>query len=478
MLRRVLPAAAVALALAAVSRTASAWVEAHVVADDVRVTLEPDAPARVEHRITVKIAGGPLRTLDLRGVDGDAEPEAEAYVVTERDASLKSLASAREVTAELVPPDTKPTRDGSPAPSILRLRLGEKGIGRGTYVVQVRYRTRLLERRFVTFDGTVARVRWQGVAWDDGFDSARVTFDLPAGPAAPRPDDRTTPAGAEEPPLVLSTLRRKGDRDELELLRPYVPIGEAIEWKLVADARAFGKASAPEGPAGPPMISIAQPGGSSGRFGTLWLAAAAAAFLAWTFLVARKVREVALSSLAAGAKPSPLVPMPLLLRAPLSAALLGVAAWLQVVKHAWTPGALALLAAAALVIHRVPEWPKTLFLRKPGRWLPIAERDAFAPPNPIRGAYLDTSSRAGKALFLLAFTGFAGLTWLASQTSRHLAAMVALDAVLALALFGTGRIRSLPQTLSPPPPPSSEKSRAPHQEALRRRPHRRPHPRP
>src|SRR5690242_7904206 len=114
---RVLPAAAAtALAVASLSRPASAWVETHVVADDVRITLERDAPARVEHRITLRIAGGPLRALDLRGVDGDAEPEAEAYVVTERDASLKSLASAREVTAELLPPDNKPTKDGSPAP--------------------------------------------------------------------------------------------------------------------------------------------------------------------------------------------------------------------------------------------------------------------------------------------------------------------------------------------------------------------------
>ena len=146
-------AAATALALASLTKTAGAWVESHVVSDDVRVILERDAPARVEHRITVRIAGGPLRALDLRGVDGDAEPEPDAYVVTEHDAALKSLGSAREVTAELIPPDNKPTKDGSPAPSILRLRLGEKGIGRGTYVIQVRYKTRLAERGFVTHDG-------------------------------------------------------------------------------------------------------------------------------------------------------------------------------------------------------------------------------------------------------------------------------------------------------------------------------------
>lgn len=447
MLRaRALPAFATAAALVAAPRAAHAWVEAHVVADDVRITLERDAPARVEHRITVRIAGGPLRTLDLRGVDGDAEPEPEAFVVTERDAALKSLGSAREVTAELLPPDNKPTKDGSPSPSVLRLRLGEKGIGRGTYVVQVRYRTRLAERGFVTHDGTVARVRWQGLTWEDGFDSARVTFDLPAAPSPPRTEERAAAPGAEAP-LVLSTVRRKGERDEIELVRPYAPIGEAIPWTFLADGRAFAKASAPVRAADAPMISITQPGGAAGRFGALWLAAAAAGFLGWAMLVARKVREVTLGALATGAKPAPLVPMPLLARAPLSAVALALAAWLQVVQRTWTLGALALLAAVALVVHKVPAWPKSFFLRRPGRWLPVAERDAFAPPERPRGAYLDVSTRAGKVGFVLALAAFAGLSWLAAQTSRHLAAMVALDAVLVLALFGTGR-----RTEQPPRP--------------------------
>lgn len=439
---RALPAIVTSLLLTAASRPAAAWVEVHVLSDDVRVTLERDAPARVEHRITVRVAGGPLRTLDLRGVDGDAEPEAEAYLVTERDAAQRSLASAREVTADLLPPDNKPTADGGPAPSVLRLRLGEKGVSRGTYVVQIRYRTRLAERGFLTHDGTVARVRWQGVAWEDGLSSSRVTFDLPAAPVAPRVEERAA-AGAEAP-LVLSTVRRRADRDEIELLRPYSPGGETISWTFLADGRAFGAAPAPAQPSTAPMLSIARPGGEAGRLGVLWLVAAAAAFLAWAAIVARKVREVTLAAIATGVKPAPLVPMPLLLRAPLSAAALLAAGWLHVVQRAWMPGALVLLFAAALVIHRPPEWPRSFFLRRPGRWLPLAERDAFAPPARPRGAYLDASTRAGKVGLLLSLAAFAGLTWLAGETSRHLGAMVALDAVIVLALFGTGRIRDLP----------------------------------
>ena len=438
-------AAATALAFVSLTRTASAWVETHIESDDVRVTLERDAPARVEHRIKVRIAGGPLRVLDLRGVDGDAEPETDAYVVTEHDAGIKSLASAREVTAELIPPDTKPTKDGSPAPSILRLRLGEKGIGRGTYVVQVRYRTRLAERGFLTREGSVVHVRWQGVVWEDGFDSARVTFDLPGAPVAPRAEDRGPLEPGTEAPLVLSSLRRRGDRDELELLRPYVPIGEGISWTFVADGRAFAKtAPAPVRPADAPILSIAQPTGAFGRFGALWLAGAAAGFLAFAVLVARKVQEVALAATEAGTKPAPLVPMPVLLRAPLAAAGVALGVWLQLARRAWTPSALVLLVVIALVAHRPPAWPKSFFLRKPGRWLPVTERDVTTPAPRPRGAWLDVSTRAGKALLLLALAGVAGLSFLAAETSRHLAAMVVLDATVFLALFGTGMKTAFP----------------------------------
>ncbi len=438
-------AAATALAFVSLTRTASAWVELHVEADDVRITLERDAPARVEHRIKVRIAGGPLRVLDLRGVDGDAEPEADAFVVSEHDAEIKSLASAREVTADLIPPDTKPTKDGSPAPSILRLRLGEKGIGRGIYVVQVRYKTRLAERGFLTREGSSVHVKWQGPVWEDPFDSARVTFDLPGAPVAPRAEDRGPREPGTEAPLVLSSLRRKGDRDELELLRPYVPIGEGIAWTFVADGRAFAKiAPATTRPSDAPIISIAQPTGSSGRFGAVWLAGAAAGFLAFALLVARKVREVGLAAAEAGARPAPLVPMPVLARAPLAAGALALGVWLQLVRRAWTPSALVLLVAIALVVHRPPVWPKSFFLRKPGRWLPVTERDVTTPAPRPRGAWLDVSTRAGKAIFVLALAAIAGLAVLAADVSRHLAAMIALDATVLLALFGTGLKTAFP----------------------------------
>ena len=97
-------------------RSARAWVDVNVEGDDVRLTVAPSGMVRVEHRITLKIAGGPLRAIDLRGVDRDAVPEADGYVVPQREAQANSLLSAIPIATELMPAETKPNDDGSPAP--------------------------------------------------------------------------------------------------------------------------------------------------------------------------------------------------------------------------------------------------------------------------------------------------------------------------------------------------------------------------
>src|SRR3712207_7279418 len=62
--------------------------------------------ARVEHKVTLKISGGPLRSLDIVGVDPDAQPELDSYVVPQKAAQASSLASATAVALE----DRKSTR--------------------------------------------------------------------------------------------------------------------------------------------------------------------------------------------------------------------------------------------------------------------------------------------------------------------------------------------------------------------------------
>ena len=100
-------------AVLAASTRAHAWVEVHVTGDDVRLTIDRNGLTRVEHRIALKIAGGPLASIEIRGVDGDAVPEPDGYIVPARDAASSSLASATPVQVEASAPEERRRSDGS-----------------------------------------------------------------------------------------------------------------------------------------------------------------------------------------------------------------------------------------------------------------------------------------------------------------------------------------------------------------------------
>ncbi len=390
--RRGLGAAFVALAaVVAPARSAFAWVDVHVEADDVRVALERSGEARVEHKITLKIAGGPLRSFDIRGVDADAAPDPDGYVAPQREAARSSLASAVGAVAERMPPDLKPRPDGSAAPTVLRVRFdNDRGIGRGVYVLFVRYTTHLAAR--VPPGTSLARVAWHGPVWEDGFDSARVTFDLPAAPTEPRVDDGPdeSEAGGARPPLFLSTVRRGTSRDQIELLRPYAPKGEAITWAIRADARAVQPPAPAPRATGMPATIAGALAGSAER--AMLAAGSLGLFILYSVLVALKSAEAARSARAAGIEPRPLVPIPAAARAVLAGAALVGGIFVQLFLARATQGALLVLAAVVLASHRTPRWRRAA-PRGPGRWLPVAEATALADA-PRRAAPTSTSPRA------------------------------------------------------------------------------------
>src|SRR5512142_2034699 len=77
---------------------AAAWVESTVLSDAVTVQVERDGRAVVSHATTLKIRGGPLKNWTLQGVDRDAEPLSDAYVVStssEKANGRKELIVAR-----------------------------------------------------------------------------------------------------------------------------------------------------------------------------------------------------------------------------------------------------------------------------------------------------------------------------------------------------------------------------------------------
>jgi hypothetical protein len=440
-------AAAVAVALfVAPLREARAWTEVHVEADDVKLSVERTGEARVEHRITVRIAGSPLRSLDIRGVDADATPDPEGFVVPQKDAARGSLASAVQTTAERMPLDGRPRPDGSPAPTVLRVRFDkERGLARGLYVLTVRYATHLAPV-VEPGGGPLARLEWRGPVWDDGFDSARVTFDLPAGPTEPRAEEGTgapdTGAGARAP-LVLSSLRRGSARDQLELLRPYAPKGEAITWTVRADARAFRAPAPPPAPKGvrAAFDALGGRGGAAHQGGLV--AGALAIFILYSLLVARKAAETSRAAREHGTTARPLIPIPAAMRAVLAGSLLVAGLFVELVMARATAGALLVAGAVALAAHRTPLWPRAT-LRRPGRWLPITEAAAFADPPRPRGAWLDVSTLEGKLLLALSLGGVGALAAWMFETSPYRAELVAFDAVALLAVFCTGRLAELP----------------------------------
>ncbi|WP_155797932.1 hypothetical protein, partial [Sorangium cellulosum] len=331
-----------ALVVLAFALPARAWVEVHVAGDDARLAIDRAGAARVEHKVTLKISGGPLRALDIQGVDPDAELDQGSYAVPLKAAAAGSLTDATPVALELLPPDLRPREDGTRPPPTLRARFDGKGLSRGVFVLFFRYRTDLTKRGLIQQDGPTSRVSWTGPRWDDGYDSARLTVELPAAPDEPRVDEAGDAEDSEAlgAPLTLSTLRRSLDKDELELLRPYAPKGEPIRWAVRADARAFQPAPAAATPGADSLGRLADAAAASpDRSRTLYIAAGVALFALYSALVALKAREHERLARAAGVAPRPLVPIPLAPRAALAGLALVGGVALELLLRDGTAGA-------------------------------------------------------------------------------------------------------------------------------------------
>ncbi|WP_437619990.1 hypothetical protein [Sorangium sp. So ce1151] len=438
-----------ALVTIAFALPARAWVEVHVAGDDVRLAIDRAGAATVEHKVTLKISGGPLRALDIQGVDPDAQLDQGSYAVPLKAAEASSLASATPVEIELLPPDVRPRADGTLRPPALRARFDGKGLSRGVFVLFFRYRTDLVKRGLIQKDGPSSRVAWTGPLWDDGYDSARLTVELPAAPDEPRIDEAPEAGDGAEAlaaPMTLSTLRRSLDKDELELLRPYAPKGEPLRWAVRADARAFQPAPAATTPAADTLGRLADAAAASpDRSRTVYLAAGVVLFAIYSALVALKAREHERLARAAGVAPRPLVPIPLAPRAALAGLALVAGVALELLLRDGTAGAALVAAATALAAHRTPRPERAGgALRRPGKWLPVAEAEAFREPPRVRGVYLDVTTRAGKALLVALLAALGGGVYAAARVSPYHAHLLALDATALLAIFCTGRLAELP----------------------------------
>lgn len=431
---------------------ARAWVEAHVAADDIRLLFDRTGSARIEHRITLKVSGGPLKAFDIRGVDSDALPDPDGYAAPLREASAGSLAQAVPVSTELLPPDTRAQKEGETPLSTLRVRFdSDRGLKRGTYLLLVRYKSELLSRGLIQLDGMTSKINWRGPVWEDGIDSTRATFELPTAPTPPKILDLQAEADIHGADLAassgfLSTVKRGPERDSIELFKTYAPKGEAILWSFMADARAFRPAPS----AATPKPSLSLPDapknwllGEEHR-GTLFMVGTVGFFMLISLLVALKSKEVSRAAKAANTQRLPLIQIPLFLRAAGAGLLLIVGIALQFLLQTGTIGSLFVALATALLVFRTPRWNHASAMRRPGRWLPVAEQEAFRTPPRPKGAWLDISTRAGKGLFFLGLGLIFGAAWLVSRKEPYYGYLVVLDSVFWLALFCTGRLSELP----------------------------------
>lgn len=421
---------------------AQAWVETHVLADDVRIDVERSGMATVDHAITMRVQGGPLRSFDVVGADRDAAPLSDSSVVSAQPDG--PVPSPIPLLVALRP-------DGA-----LRVSIDHpRGLYRGTFLFHVRYRTNLLGTGALDRDGAMVRLTWVGASFSDGIDAARCTIALPSAPTAPRgvgdrlgEGDEEGDPGASEAGAFLTTVRRLTDHDEIELVRPHVARAERVAWSVRVDPRALGEVNDPR--LRPPPAAAPNAAASERKLG--WGSIAGALLVAFSLLVALKARQVTRHAAAMQVRPRPLLPIGTTLRALLAGPALAGGALVQVTLDDPIWGTLLVLVAMALTTYLAPRWRARP--RGPGRWLPIGDADAFGKVREPSGSWLDVGTRTGRRIAAVTVVLVAGAAFAAAHfASPYHAYLVAFDALALVPVFATGRLAQLPPNAAVAPAP-------------------------
>ena len=174
-------------------------------------------------------------------------------------------------------------------------------------------------------------------------------------------------------------------------------------------------------------------------------------FVLYAMLVVFKGRSVARISRAHRAVVLPVVRLPLSLRAALSSTALVGGLYLQFVSDDVIPGSALIVFTCLLAAHGDIRPERTGGLRGPGRWLSVSEEEALLQPPRPTGSWLDWSTRGGQALFLFFLLAAGVGAGFAGQVAPWHASLFALDAVVLLALFGTGMEKAMPPDLAVEP---------------------------
>jgi hypothetical protein len=432
--------AAALLMLLSTPRRVEAWVEKRVDTSTTVIELAPDGEATIRYALSLEVHGTPLTGLTLQGIDADARPLADASVTRMQGGVATSLPQPVQVQAHLGTLDMN-----------VPLRQGLRG---QTFLFEFAYRTRLLERGLLRQRAGSDRTElaWVGPRFDDGIDSVKLVIRT-ATAAHPPEVASGEPAGAEEDPsnygIVMSTLRRSEERDELELIRAHVARGEAITWRISLASSLF-----PGAPATSPSSALSVATHTPTRPATLSTSPPRAPLyraLPWmllggvlyALLVQLKIRAVRQAASVRHCRARAWIECRPAYRALLAGAMFATAVGGILNGASPSFAATALLLAMALAAHRVPEQNQDL--RGPGVWKTL-ERAALEPvPAPaLPGAWLDVGRLQGS---LLLITALGAVTWAAARTFEHsayLGVCLLLGSSALLPIFCTGRAGELP----------------------------------
>lgn len=421
---RTLRVLSIALALFCWAGPACAWIEQSVVGHETRLEVQDRGWVEVRHQLVLALRGGPLEVLEIEGIGEDVEllPDAKVTRVTQANAAGIPLRLAQ-------------TEGGA-----LRIEvLGGHGLRGGTYRFDFAYRLDAIKKRLLVAEGDGALLTWVGPRLHGGVDSAKVIVSVPHAPTPPELPE--TPERAARGVLLGQVLVGTA-RDEIELLRTHVAVGEPAVWQVGLDRAAVPGALAAD-PLEPPGLSTSRRQLRHSGPSALGLGLTIGLALLVFWLVWRKERAVAIIAERTDSRARPLVPSPAWLRGLLCASLAGGFVSLTLLYRVGLAMLLG-LCLAVLTVHFPPVRRKTP--RGPGTWVPLAAETLAPPAWPLFVRSHDSSTLPGFALaLLLVLSGvFVAYFRLPHDSTQ---ALMSLTFVLLLApLLSTGRLTDFPRS--------------------------------
>ncbi len=408
--------------------------EPRVVSSTTSLELEPDGSARVRHQLHVDSPSGAWDTLVVSGIAPDARLSHDAHAQRADHAAPGSASTPLDVIlqsgrATLTPPEPLSGR---------------------SFTVEFGYELQLTESGALRVlpDGQHAELLWVGPRLAPAPDTASLIVRAQAAPQPPKaldPPGERLPAGSSHSAIVLSTLRRSAERDQLEVVRR-VSADEAPRWRVLLDRGVLELAAVEQSAADGVDLDGIWPAPERSAPRAPWTRTLPWVLLAacgYALLTAEKARAVRSAAALRGSQVLPLVRVSDHGRAATSGLLLCAASvavlWLDLPLL----GALTLLVAMALGCYRPARFEPPL--RGPGQWQPLAPSALADVPGPaLPGAWLDVGRAPGAMLLLGLLGGASALALRVFERSPYYGACLLVSAVALLPVFCTGRAAELP----------------------------------